>query len=481
MRIDITGMVVDRAHRIGSLYKALSANRDDPKRPIMVRFRDYRDTEHILENAYKLKGSNFGVDRDYPKEILDARKRLHKCKEAYEARRGKNKVQIKYPAKLYINDRLVRDEFPDWFSYMKVSRIEGFETERDGGQNRQYVQSAEKRPMNSTQPVMFAEKSDGVGRENVCDHVIERETYMQDPSQEWGHAHNSNTQNSYVDRSRDSNYENNETRLHSANISTPFSVDSLLFTSNKKVSQCIHGDTNEQNSTQWQLKGRGLTGSNENILANVPETVSRNYTCPINPKSSSERSDIPDSHLFNENKQCSQQNITPQTQTQRIPNRNPTENITRGDLHEKRAQDTSLFRSRPETRAGIERQTAGMVDNTRHPRSRSLSVVRRKDSYVHGYNVNVDERLFDFATGTSMQNKTADDVNTTVKLQFCATNKPVTNTCESRSDPNQQKQPEKTGTGNENNGNKNDQRDKNCENWPNDTQSDRVRRECENK
>ena len=126
MRIDITGMAIDRAHRIGSTIRANSANRDDFKRPIIVRFRNYRDTDHILENAYRLKGTNFGVDRDYPKEILDARKRLYKSKEAFDARKCRQKVQIRYPAKLFINDRLVRDEFPEWSSYMKVSRIEGF-------------------------------------------------------------------------------------------------------------------------------------------------------------------------------------------------------------------------------------------------------------------------------------------------------------------------------------------------------------------
>ena len=65
-----------------------------------------------MDNAYKLRGSKFRADRDYPKEIVEARSKLYQCAEAKEARAKQGcKVQIKYPAKLYINDRLIRDEY----------------------------------------------------------------------------------------------------------------------------------------------------------------------------------------------------------------------------------------------------------------------------------------------------------------------------------------------------------------------------------
>ena len=100
MRIDTGGMVIDRAHRLGAIRRNIG--RTDPRQPIIVRFRDYRDVDHVMDNAYKLRGSKFRVDRDYPKEIVEARSKLYQCAEAKEARAKQGcKVQIKYPAKLY--------------------------------------------------------------------------------------------------------------------------------------------------------------------------------------------------------------------------------------------------------------------------------------------------------------------------------------------------------------------------------------------
>ena len=127
--LDPSEMYIERAHRLGSLNSDVYRNKTDPKRPIIVRFRDYIDTERVLEQGYRLKGSNFGIDRDYPKEIASARKELYSCNEAKEARRRNLRVQIKFPAKLYIEGRIVRDMFPGWFDVMKESRIDGFDFE----------------------------------------------------------------------------------------------------------------------------------------------------------------------------------------------------------------------------------------------------------------------------------------------------------------------------------------------------------------
>lgn len=59
MRIDNAGIVIDRAHRVGAIKATHIINRTDPKRPLIVRFRDYRDTEQILEKAFLLKGTHF--------------------------------------------------------------------------------------------------------------------------------------------------------------------------------------------------------------------------------------------------------------------------------------------------------------------------------------------------------------------------------------------------------------------------------------
>ncbi|KAH3789196.1 hypothetical protein DPMN_167368 [Dreissena polymorpha] len=88
--IDTSDMMIDRAHRLGRKF----TNTDDQKRPMVVRFRDYIDTETILSKAYKLKRTHFGLDRQYPKEITRARKELYQSKEAEYARTSNKRVQI---------------------------------------------------------------------------------------------------------------------------------------------------------------------------------------------------------------------------------------------------------------------------------------------------------------------------------------------------------------------------------------------------
>ena len=97
-------MYLERAHRLGPRN---IGHRNRP-RPIIVAFRDYYDTELILEKAFRLKGSNYAVSRDYPQEISSARKSLWgQFKEARSIDR--NRVQIKYPARLVVNGNTVRD------------------------------------------------------------------------------------------------------------------------------------------------------------------------------------------------------------------------------------------------------------------------------------------------------------------------------------------------------------------------------------
>lgn len=61
-------IVIDRAHRLGK-----RRNMELSRRPVIVAFRDFADTERILSRGYLLKGTRFGVDRDYPMEINKAR------------------------------------------------------------------------------------------------------------------------------------------------------------------------------------------------------------------------------------------------------------------------------------------------------------------------------------------------------------------------------------------------------------------------
>ena len=129
--IDTSNMCIERAHRLGSLNQEMYRGKYDAKRPIIIRLRDYADTEIILEHAYILKGSQFGMDRDYPKEIADARKSLYKSEKAKNARYQRQKIQIKYPAKLIIAGKVEDDRFPDWYDIMREGRVAGFEPKDD--------------------------------------------------------------------------------------------------------------------------------------------------------------------------------------------------------------------------------------------------------------------------------------------------------------------------------------------------------------
>lgn len=112
-------MYLERAHRLG----VMNIGRRNKLRPIIVSFRDYYDTELILEQAFRLKGSPYAVSRDYPQEISNARKSLWgQFKDARSS--GNNRVQIRYPARLVVNGITVNDCFPDWDNVMKRKRVQ---------------------------------------------------------------------------------------------------------------------------------------------------------------------------------------------------------------------------------------------------------------------------------------------------------------------------------------------------------------------
>lgn len=107
--LDPDAIFVQRAHRLGRL----KSHRPGPSvqvkhRPLIANFRDYPDVELILSNAKKLKGTQYGINRDYPNEIVQARKPLFKQKKELQNANPLSTVSIQYPAKL------VTDMFPDW-------------------------------------------------------------------------------------------------------------------------------------------------------------------------------------------------------------------------------------------------------------------------------------------------------------------------------------------------------------------------------
>lgn len=110
-------LYLERAHRLGKYIQGKT-------RPIIVAFRDFYDIEEILGSAPNLRGTAYGVSRDYPNEISKARNSLWKrFKDIRENNRNK-KVSLGFPAKIMVDNVVVVDLFPDWFEILRGSRVD---------------------------------------------------------------------------------------------------------------------------------------------------------------------------------------------------------------------------------------------------------------------------------------------------------------------------------------------------------------------
>lgn len=119
LQIDTTGIVITRVHRIKSDTIGQRAIK-----PIVANFMNHNDVEHIMANAKLLKNCpGYSIDRDLPKEIVDARKRLWGLYKDTKKNNPGTSVRIVYPAKLLCGNRVVRDEFPDWHAVLSRPRI----------------------------------------------------------------------------------------------------------------------------------------------------------------------------------------------------------------------------------------------------------------------------------------------------------------------------------------------------------------------
>ena len=88
---------------------------------------NYTDVEHITANAKPLKNCpGYSIDRDVPKEIADARKRLWGLYKDTKRDNPNVSVRIVNPAKLMCGNRVVQDEFKDWHAVLNQSRLVEF-------------------------------------------------------------------------------------------------------------------------------------------------------------------------------------------------------------------------------------------------------------------------------------------------------------------------------------------------------------------
>lgn len=109
-------IVIDRAHRLGRFKQG-------QKRSVIVAFRDYSDVELVLSKANKLKGSEYSINRDFPKEIANARRSLWGEYKDLKRQCPSSKINLVYPAKIVQDGRVVRDCFPNWDNIMSNTRI----------------------------------------------------------------------------------------------------------------------------------------------------------------------------------------------------------------------------------------------------------------------------------------------------------------------------------------------------------------------
>jgi hypothetical protein len=119
MCIDYDDLCIESAERLGTLNNYRN-NNTAKKRTIIVTFRYPHNVDTVMRNARILAGTKYAVDRDYPPEVRIARKKLWPAYKEYRKNRS-NRVQLKYPAALIVNDRVMIDEFPCWDEIMSTN------------------------------------------------------------------------------------------------------------------------------------------------------------------------------------------------------------------------------------------------------------------------------------------------------------------------------------------------------------------------
>lgn len=122
LNLDDAAAMITRAYRLGRRSVANNMNGTARCRPILASFSNPEITDTILQNARMLANTPYGISRDYPREIREARQELWPDYREARAKYGKRNVKIKFPAALEINGDTVRNLFPDWHKVLRGSR-----------------------------------------------------------------------------------------------------------------------------------------------------------------------------------------------------------------------------------------------------------------------------------------------------------------------------------------------------------------------
>ncbi|MES9880478.1 MAG: hypothetical protein ABW185_06300 [Sedimenticola sp.] len=76
-----------------------------------------------MSKGHLLRNKPYSISRDFPTEIVQARKLLWPRYKELRSRYPGNSVNIVYPAKLINNGKIVIDMFPRWNEFMRMSRV----------------------------------------------------------------------------------------------------------------------------------------------------------------------------------------------------------------------------------------------------------------------------------------------------------------------------------------------------------------------
>lgn len=106
---------IERAHRLGRFKRG-------SKRAIIVAFLNHTDLMNILSQAYKLEGSDFHINRDFPPEIVEARRKIWPTYKRLRNAYPRDGVKMAYPAKIIMGGQTVVNAFPDWDFVLSHSR-----------------------------------------------------------------------------------------------------------------------------------------------------------------------------------------------------------------------------------------------------------------------------------------------------------------------------------------------------------------------
>lgn len=171
--LDADTICIQRSHRIGKpqyRQNVIGRSARIKHRPLIVAFRDYQDVELVLSNANKLKNSPYGINRDYPQEIIEARKPLLQEKRTLKQAYPDSHISIQYPAKLIRDGRVVKDMFPDWYKIMKSDRLTSSDTRRMESVSRGDL---EEHVFDSNSDFSDTEQGDRSTQEGTCQSTVQ--------------------------------------------------------------------------------------------------------------------------------------------------------------------------------------------------------------------------------------------------------------------------------------------------------------------